>query len=69
MIAVRRSSLLATFLVLAVSAFAAASDELARAKDLYRSASYDEALVALNQVARETSGAGRTRRVSPLSRW
>lgn len=57
MIAVRRSSLLATILVLAVSAFAAASDELARAKDLYRSASYDEALVALNQVARETSGA------------
>ena len=57
MIAVRRSSLLATILVLAVSAFAAASDELARAKDLYRSASYDEALVALNQIARETSGA------------
>jgi TonB family protein len=57
MIAVRRSSLLATILVLAASAFAAASDELARAKDLYRSASYDEALIALNQVARETSGA------------
>ena len=57
MIAVRRSSLLATILVLAASAFAAASDELARAKDLYRSASYDEALVALNQIARETSGA------------
>lgn len=57
MIAVRRSSLLATILVLAVSAIAAASDELARAKDLYRSASYDEALVALDQVARETSGA------------
>ena len=57
MIAVRRSSLLATIIVLAVSAFAAASDELARAKDLYRSASYDEALVALNQVARDTSGA------------
>jgi TonB family protein len=57
MIAVRRSSLLATVLVLAASAFAAASDELARAKDLYRSASYDEALVALDQVARETSGA------------
>jgi TonB family protein len=57
MIAVRRSSLLATILLLAVSAIAAASDELARAKDLYRSASYDEALVALDQVARETSGA------------
>ena len=57
MIAVRRSSLLATILALTVSASAAASDELARAKDLYRSASYDEALVALDQVARETSGA------------
>jgi hypothetical protein len=57
MIAVRRSSLLATILVLAVSAIAVASDELTRAKDLYRSASYDEALVALDQIARETSGA------------
>ena len=57
MIAVRRSFLLATIIVLAVSAFAAASDELARAKDLYRSASYDEALVALDQIVRETSGA------------
>ena len=57
MIAVRRSSLLATILVLAVSAFAAASDELTRAKDLYRSASYDEALIVLNEIARETSGA------------
>ena len=56
MIAVRRSTTLATILVLAVSTFAAASDELARAKDLYRSASYDEALVALDQVAREISG-------------
>jgi TonB family protein len=56
MIAVRRGTL-ATILVLAVSTFAAASDELARAKDLYRSASYDEALVALDQIARETSGA------------
>jgi hypothetical protein len=57
MIAVRRSSLLVTTFILAVSAVAAASDELARAKELYRSASYDEALVALNQVAGETSGA------------
>ena len=56
MIAVRRSTLLATTFVLAVSTLAAASDELARAKDLYRSASYDEALVALDQVAREISG-------------
>jgi TonB family protein len=58
MIAVR-SSLLATAL-LAVSAIAAASDELARAKDLYRSAAYDEALVALDQVAKETAGAERS---------
>jgi TonB family protein len=57
MIAVRRSTLLATILVLAVSTFAAASDELTRAKDLYRAASYDEALVALDQIARESSGA------------
>ena len=55
MIAVRRSSLLATILVLTVSAFAAASDELARAKDLCRSASCDEALVAPDQMAHETS--------------
>jgi TonB family protein len=59
MIAVRRSSLLATILVLAVSTSAAASDELARAKDLYRSAAYDEALIALDQIATETSGATR----------
>ena len=60
MIAVRRSSLLATIAILAVSTFAAASDELARAKDLYRSASYDEALVALNEIAGGTTGAVRT---------
>ena len=58
MIAVRCSSLLATIVVLAVSTAAAASDEsLARAKDLYRSAAYDEALAALDQVAGESSGA------------
>ena len=45
MIAVRRSSLLATILVPTVSAFAAASDELARANDLYGSAPYDDALL------------------------
>lgn len=57
MIAVRRSSLLATIIVLAVSTTAAASDEsLARAKDLYRSAAYDEALVALERIAAESSG-------------
>jgi len=56
MIAVRRSSLVATLLAVAVSVSAAASDELARAKDLYRSASYDEALTALDQLAGETSG-------------
>ena len=60
MIAVRRSSLLATIVILAVSTFAAASDELARAKDLYRSASYDEALVALNEIASGATGAART---------
>ena len=60
MIAVRRSSLLATIAILAVSTFAAASDELARAKDLYRSASYDEALVALNEIASGTTGAVRS---------
>src|SRR5262245_2301852 len=62
MIAVRRSSLVAILLAVAVSVSAiprdaAASDELARAKDLYRSASYDEALTALDQLAGETSGA------------
>jgi hypothetical protein len=58
MIAVRCSSLLATIIALAVSTAAAASDEsLARAKDLYRSAAYDEALVALDQIAAESSGA------------
>ena len=53
MIAVRCSSLLATIAFLAVSTTAAAaSDEtLARAKDLYRSAAYDEALTVLDQVA------------------
>ena len=61
MIAVRCSSLLATIAFLAVStAAAAASDEtLARAKDLYRSAAYDEALVVLDQIANESSGAAR----------
>lgn len=59
MIAVRCSSLLATFVVLAVSIPAAASDELARAKDLYRSASYDEALVALDEFAKESTGTER----------
>jgi TonB family protein len=58
MIAVRCSPLLAPIFVLAVSTIAAASDEsLARAKDLYRSASYDEALVVLDRVAAESSGA------------
>jgi TonB family protein len=58
MIAVRCSSLLAPILVLAVSTVAAASDEsLARAKDLYRSAAYDEALVALDRIAVESTGA------------
>jgi hypothetical protein len=61
MIAVRRSSLLATVLATAVSVSAipgnaAASDELARAKDLYRSAAYDEALSTLDQIASETAG-------------
>jgi hypothetical protein len=59
MIAVRCSSLLATIVVLAVSVVAAASDELTRAKDLYRSAAYDEALTALDQVARDASGPDR----------
>jgi TonB family protein len=58
MIAVRCSSLLATILVLALSTAAAASDEaLARAKDLYRSAAYDEALAALDRVAAESDDA------------
>src|SRR4029079_1660522 len=61
MIAVRRSSRLAIILALGVSVSAipsstAASDELARAKDLYRSAAYDEALSTLDQLAAETSG-------------
>ena len=56
MIAVRFSSLLTTIALLAVSTVAAASDELARAKDLYRAAAYDEALAALNQIARDASG-------------
>jgi TonB family protein len=52
MIAVRCSPLLATIIVVAVSTAAAASDEsLARAKDLYRSAAYDEALAALDRIA------------------
>lgn len=60
MIAVRCSPLLATIALLAVSTFAAASDEtLVRAKELYRSANYDEALVILDQVARESSGSER----------
>ena len=58
MIAVRCSPILATIIVLAVSTAAAASDEsLARAKDLYRSASYDEALAALDRIAAESSDA------------
>ena len=60
MIAVRCSSLLATIAFVAVSITAAASDEtLARAKDLYRSAAYDEALVVLDQMASESSGVAR----------
>jgi TonB family protein len=60
MIAVRCSSLLATIALLAVSTAAAASDEaLARAKDLYRTAAYDEALVVLDQIALESSGSAR----------
>jgi protein TonB len=58
MIAVRCIALLATIVALAVST-AAASDELDRAKDLYRSAAYDEALVVLERVAGESSGAVR----------
>jgi hypothetical protein len=58
MIAVRCIALLATIVALAVST-AAASDELNRAKDLYRSAAYDEALVVLERVAGESSGAVR----------
>jgi TonB family protein len=57
MIAVRCGSLLAAIVLLGVSAVAAASDEtLARAKELYRSASYDEALVVLDQVAHDSAG-------------
>ena len=59
MIAVRHISLFASILAVAVSASVAASDELARAKDLYRSAAYDEALTALDQAATETSGPAR----------
>jgi len=61
MIAVRCSSLLATIALLAVSTAAVArSDEsLARAKDLYRSAAYDEALAVLDQITIETSAAAR----------
>ena len=58
MIAVRCSPLLATIIVLAVSTIAAASDEsLARAKDLYRSAAYDEALLALDQISADSPAA------------
>jgi len=58
MIAVRCSSILATIIVLAVSTVAAASDEsLAHAKELYRSAAYDEALAALDRIAVESTGA------------
>jgi len=69
MIAVRCIALLAIVACLAVSIRAAgniaaeniaASDELARAKDLYRSASYDEALIALEQLGSQSSGAIRT---------
>ncbi len=56
--AVRCIALLAT-LSLAVSV-AAASDELVRAKDLYRSASYDEALLVLEELAGDASGSVRT---------
>ena len=60
MIRVRRSPLLAAVVLLSVSTGAAANDEtLARAKDLYRSASYDEALVVLDQLARDASGSTR----------
>jgi hypothetical protein len=58
MIAVRCSPLLATIIVLAASTIAAASDEsLARAKDLYRSAAYDEALLALDRIAADSPAA------------
>ena len=64
MIAARCIALPAIVACLAVSSAiqtdAAASDELARAKDLYQSAAYDEALVALERVASESSGAIRT---------
>ena len=60
MIAVRCIAPLATFAFLTVSTAGAASDELARAKDLYRTAAYDEALVALEEIAGESSGDIRT---------
>jgi len=60
MIAVRCIALLATFTILTVSSAGAASDELARAKDLYRTAAYDEALLALEEIAGESSGTIRT---------
>ena len=56
MIAVRCIALLATFALLTVSTAGAASDDLARAKDLYRTAAYDEALLALEEIAGESSG-------------
>jgi hypothetical protein len=59
MIAVRCGSLLAIVL-LAVGASVAASDEsLARAKELYQSAAYDEALAMLDQVPADASGPDR----------
>ena len=62
MIAVRRSSLVASIaLLVVVSGAAAASDELARAKDLYRSASYDEALVVLDQIGKDAAAAASDR--------
>ena len=60
MIAVRCISLFVAIALLAAGTVAAASDEaLARAKDLYRTAAYDEALVVLDQIALESSGAAR----------
>ena len=59
MIATRCIAPLAIVACLAVS-IVAASDELTRAKDLYRSAAYDEALVALERVASESTGDIRT---------
>jgi TonB family protein len=57
MIAVRCSSLLATIIVLAVSTAAASDESLARAKDLYHSAAYDEALVALDRIDADSPAA------------